>query len=79
MKSRYLTEYDEEKERRLAREEAAMIAHKEGRAEALSEANNRVATDMLKDNYPISAIEKISRLPEYTIRELAQSLEITVL
>ena len=74
MKSRYLTEYDEEKERRLACEEASMIGREEGRAEA----NERVATDMLRENFPLAMIEKISRLSEEAIRKIAQSLGITL-
>ena len=110
----YLTEYDEEKERRLAREEAARIGHDEGlaaglaagraeglaagraeglaagRAEGLAagrseglvagrnEANERVASDMLREKFPIDMIEKISKLSEDAIRKLAQSLGITV-
>lgn len=43
------------------------------------ETNERVASDMLRDNYPLSAIEKISRLSEDTIRSLAKNLGIAVL
>ena len=78
MKSRYLTEYDEEKERRLACEEASMIGREEGRAEGRAEANERVATDMLRENFPLAMIEKISRLSEEAIRKIAQSLGITL-
>ena len=102
VKGMYLTEYDEEKERRLAREEAARIGHDEGlaaglaagraeglaagrseglvagRAEGLHEANERVASDMLREKFPIDMIEKISKLSEDAIRKLAQSLGITV-
>ena len=94
VKGMYLTEYDEEKERRLAREEAARIGHKEGlaagraegrvagRAEGLAagrrEVNERVASDMLRENMPLAMIEKISKLSEDAIRKLAQSLGITV-
>lgn len=39
----------------------------------------RVATDMLKENMPLSMIEKISKLPEETIRSLAKSLGIVLL
>ena len=82
----YLTEYDEEKERRLAREEAARIGHDEGlaaglaegRAEGLAAEKERVASDMLRENFPIDMIEKISKLSEDAIRKIAQSLGITV-
>ena len=42
-------------------------------------ANERVATDMLRDNYPPSAIEKISRLSEDTIRNIAKNIGVAVL
>ncbi len=47
-------------------------------AEGVQTANERVATDMLKESYPLSAIEKISRLSEDVIRKLAASLGIAV-
>ena len=49
-----------------------------GREEGLSEEKTRVASDMLKDNYPLSEIQKISRLSEEAILNLANSLGITV-
>ena len=49
-----------------------------GREEGIRENRERVASDMLKDNYPLSAIQKISRLSEEAIRNLASSLGITV-
>ena len=78
VKGMYLTEYDEEKERRLAREEAASIGRAEGRAEGLAAEKERVASDMLRENFPLAMIEKISKLSEDAIRKLAQSLGITV-
>ena len=42
-------------------------------------ANERVAADMLRDNYPLSAIEKISRLSEDTIRNIAKNIGVAVL
>ena len=66
VKGMYLTEYNEEKERRLEREE--------GRAEE----KERVAADMLRGNYPLSAIMDISKLAEDAIRSIAQSLGIAV-
>ena len=33
---------------------------------------------MLKDNYPLSAIQKISRLSEDAIRNIANSLGLTI-
>ena len=41
--------------------------------------NERVATDMLKKNYPLEAIKDISKLPEATIRKLAKSIGVAVL
>ena len=41
--------------------------------------NERVATDMLKDNYPISTISKISKLSEETIRKIANNIGVTTL
>lgn len=46
---------------------------------AKQEEKERVASDMLKDNYPLSAIQKISKLSEDTIRNLAKNLGIAVL
>ena len=48
----------------------------EARKEA--EVNERVATDMLKDNCPLALIEKYSKLSEETIRKIAKGLNITV-
>ena len=49
------------------------------RQDGIDDANKRVASDMLRDNYPLSDIEKISMLSEDTIRNLAKSLGILVL
>lgn len=62
VKGMFLTEYDQEKV--LAQER--------------QEVEYRVATDMLVDNYPLSAISKISRLSEDVILKLAHSLGVTV-
>ena len=62
----FLTEYDQDKI--LAQE----------RREAINEDRKRVATDMLMDNYPLSAITKISKLSEDTIQSLADRLGVTV-
>ena len=83
----YLTEYDEEKERKLAREEAREEGLKEGRKEGLKEGRlegqheekERVATDMLKKNFPLTIIEEISRLSEDAIRTIAANLGIAVI
>ena len=70
----YLTEYDEEKERALAQEESRA----EGRTEGRAEERERVASDMLKRNMPLSLIKDLSLLSEEVIMKLAQSLGITV-
>lgn len=49
------------------------------RQDGVNDANERVATDMLKKKLPLSLIEEISRLSEDTIRNIAQNLGIAVL
>lgn len=51
----------------------------EGRQEGVNETNERVASDMLKKNLPLSLIEEISKLSEETIRGLAKTLGVAVL
>ena len=60
------------------REEGLAAGREEGLAEGISEEKQRVASDMLKDNYPLSAIQKISRLSEDAIRNIANSLGLTI-
>ncbi len=67
VKGMFLTEYDQDK-----------ILVQE-RREAINEDRKRVATDMLMDNYPLSAITKISKLSEDTIQSLANRLGVTVM
>ncbi|MBR0185737.1 MAG: hypothetical protein IJQ24_06885 [Synergistaceae bacterium] len=62
VKGMFLTEYDQEKVLSQQRREVEY----------------RVATDMLMDNYPLSAIEKISQLSEDAIRKLANRLGISI-
>ena len=62
VKGMFLTEYDQNKV--LAQERQEM--------------EYRVATDMLMDNYPLSAVSKISRLSENAIRKLADRLGISI-
>lgn len=82
VKGMYLTEYDEEKERRHAiregREEGREEGRAEGRAEGRNEEKERVARDMLRKNLPLTLIEEISRLSEEAIRALAANLGLTV-
>ena len=47
-------------------------------AEGIQTANERVALDMLKESYPLKAIEKISKLSEDVIRNLALNLGLTI-
>ena len=67
VKGMFLTEYDQEK-----------VLEQE-RRDSIRQVNERVATDMLMDDYPISAIAKISKLSEDAIRQLAQTLGVTKL
>ena len=50
-----------------------------GAAKKEVEVNERVATDMIRDKYPLEAIKKISKLPEASIRKLADSMGVAVL
>ncbi|MBR1486106.1 MAG: hypothetical protein IJ597_02490 [Synergistaceae bacterium] len=50
----------------------------EERLEGRNAEKERVAIDMLKENYPLSAIAKISKLSENVIRNLATSLGLAV-
>jgi len=50
-----------------------------GEAKKEAEVNERVATDMLKKHYPLDAIKDISKLPEASIRKLADSMGVAVL
>ncbi len=67
VKGMFLTEYDQEKV--LSQE----------RQEGINEDRKRVATDMLKKNLPFSLIVEISKLSEDTIRNIANSLSLTVM
>ena len=60
------------------REEGLVAGREEGLVSGRAETQARVASDMLKDNYPLSAIQKISKLSEEAIRNLANSLGITI-
>lgn len=48
------------------------------RQEGIKETNERVASDMLRENYPLKAIAKISKLSEDVIRNIASNLGIAV-
>ena len=62
VKGMFLTEYDQDKVLAQERREVERMTYEQ------------VAVDMLKDNYPLSAIAKISRLSEDVIQGLAQTL-----
>ena len=66
-----LTEYDEEKV--LAQERKETEIRTENRI------NERVATDMIRDGESLAKIKKYSKLPEATIRKLAESMGVAVL
>ena len=70
VKGMFLTEYDQEKV--LAQERRDSV--KQG----IAQANERVATDMLRDNYPLSAIAKISKLSQEKIRAIAHNLGVSI-
>ena len=65
----FLTEYDQEK--------VGAYLRLEGIEQGIEQNQAQVAADMLKDNYPLSAIKKISRLSEDAIFKLANSLGVT--
>ena len=75
----YLTEYDEEKERKLAQKEAREEGFEEGREEGQHKEKERVATDMLKKNFPLAVVKEISRLSDDAIRAIAANLGIAVI
>lgn len=50
----------------------------EAKEKAVNQEQQRVASDMLAMNLPLSMIEKISKLSAETIRSLADSLGIAV-
>ena len=94
VKIMFLTQYDEKKtlemEREEGREEGRAEGEAKGRAEGkaegealgktlgATEANERMATDMLKDGEPMSKIVKYSTLTEGAIRKLAKQLGVAV-
>ena len=71
VKGMFLTEWDQEKVLEQERRDSI----KQG----INQTNQRVATDMLKKNLPISLIEEISKLSEETIRKIANNLGIAVI
>ena len=72
VKNMFLTEYDEKKVLEMEREE--------GRLEGRKERNTEVAADMIKEGgMTISFIARMSKLSEADVRNLADSLGISVL
>ena len=70
-----LTEYDEEKVLAQERKEAA----KEAEIRTENKVREAVATDMIRDGESLAKIKKYSKLPEATIRKLAESMGVAVL
>ena len=71
----FLTEWNQEKV--LAQERRDSI--RQGIKQGINQEKERVATDMLRENYPLSAISKISKLSEEAIRKIANNLGIAVM
>ena len=55
------------------------VAEMKGKQDGINDANERVATDMLRDGKPIDEIKKYSKLAEDAIRNLAKTLGVAVL
>ena len=70
VKGMFLTEYDQEKV--LAQERRDSFKH------GIEQTNERVATDMLRKNLPLSLIEEISKLSQETIRAIANNLGVKI-
>ena len=71
VKGMFLTEWDQDKVLEQERRDSEKLT--------TIKINERVATDMLKKNLPISLIEEISKLSEETIRKIANNLGIAVI
>lgn len=55
------------------------VAEMKGRQEGINDANERVATDMLRDGKPIDEIKKYSKLADGTIRNIAKTLGVAII
>ena len=75
----FLTEYDEKKILEQERQEGIEEGRREGRSEGIDETNERVAADMLRENFPLQLIVKISKLSEDVIRGIAGNLGLAVM
>jgi len=79
VKAMFLTEYDEKKVLEMEREEGRLEGREEGRKEERKERNNEVAADLIKEGgMSASFIARISKLSESDVRNLADSLGISV-
>ena len=59
--------------------EGMQLGRQEGRQEGVHEEKERVASDMLKKNLPLSLIVEISKLSKDSVLNLAKSLGISVM
>ena len=75
----YFTEWYASRELELFKAEERAAARAEGYAEGVKEVSERVASDMLRENLPLSLIAKISKLPEADILSIAKSLGVSVI
>ena len=87
VKGMFLTEYDQNKVLEQERRDSIKYGiakglergMKQGMKQGVEQANERVAVQMLKDNYPLSAITKISQLSEEAIQSIARTLGLAVM
>ena len=83
VKRMYFTEWYAARELELfkAEERAAARAegYAEGYAEVIQEENERIASDMLRENLPLPLIAKISKLQTSDILSIAKSLGVSVI
>ena len=95
VKGMFLTEYDQEKVLAYERLEGIQQGIEQGIERGIQQGiqqgiergiergigqnQEQVASDMLRENYPLSAIKKISRLSEDVILKLANSLGVTAI
>ena len=60
------------------RQEGRQEGWQEGRREGTEKEKERFVTNMLRENYSLKAIEKISQLSEDAIRDIAGNLGLAV-
>ena len=78
VKGMYLSEYNAERDREEGLAEGRAEGRELGLAEGIKENQKATAMNMLKKKLPLSLISEISTLPEDVLRELADSLGISV-